>query len=432
MVIKMKGTNYSMEEVKKITVVQTVVDGKRTGKEASELLGLSERQIWRLVKKVKENGISGIKHGNCNKEPKNKIPEEVVTKIIELKKKYEYEDANFNHFRDLLEEKENIKISYSCLYNILKRNGFVSKNKHKDRIIHRRRKRKSHEGDLVQADGTPFAWFEDGIMYSVHGFIDDATGKVLGLYMTKNECLLGYLEALRYMLNNFGIPKVIYPDKYSVFFPTSKQTVSIEEQLQGKETPTTQFMDIVSTLGIHMYPASTSQAKGRIERLWRTLQDRLITEFRINNIKTPEQANAFFAKYIPKYNKQFAVQAEEKETHFSKVPDYIVLDTLLSIKLQRVIDNSGTFTINGQRFQILNNKILPNVKVNIYINKKNGITVIHNDIRYKVICGNDVPSYYSTHTMNELYRQNNEKVVEFALSLLTFDNKINEPILTSS
>ena len=421
-----------MKDIKKLVVIQTVVDGTRTGKEASELLHLSERQIWRLVKKVKEGGMEGIKHGNSNKVPKNKIPLETVNEIIKLKKSYEYEEANFSHFRDLLQERENIKISYPALYTIMKDNGFTSKNKHKERIVHRRRKRKSCEGDLVQADGTPFAWFEDGIMYSIHGFIDDATGKVLGLYMTKNECLLGYLEALRYMLKNYGCPKVIYPDKYSVFFPTQKQKVSIEDELQGKQAPTTQFMDIVSTLGIHMYPASTSQAKGRIERLWKTLQDRLITEFRINNIKTVDQANAFFNQYIPKYNKQFAVKPEQEESHFSKVPDYLNLDLLLSIKYQRTIDNAGSFTINSTRFQILNNKILPNTKVDIYINKKNGIIVIHNDVQYKVICGSDVPSNYSTHTMNSLYRENNKKVVEFALSMLTYDSKINEPILTNS
>lgn len=428
----MKGNYYSMEEVKKLTVIQMVIDNKRTGKEASEILELSERQIWRLVKKVKENGIDGIKHGNQQRIPKNKIPLDTINKIIDLKKSYDYEKANFNHFRDLLEERENIKLSYSCLYNILIKNGFVSKNKHKDRIVHRRRKRKEHEGDLVQADGTPFAWFEDGILYSIHGFIDDATGKILGLYMTKNECLLGYLEALRYMLTNFGSPKVIYPDKYSVFFPTSKQKVTIEEELQGKKIPTTQFMNIITTLGIKMYPASTSQAKGRIERLWKTLQDRLITEFRINHIKTPEEANKFFLKFIPKYNKQFAVAPLKKESHFSNVPDYINLDLLLSMKLQRVIDNSGSFTISNRKFQIINNKILPNVKVDIYINKKNGIIVLHNNIQYKVICGEDVPNSYSMHTMNSLYKENNKNVVDFALSLLSFDNKVHEPILVSS
>ena len=428
----MKGNYYTMKDVQKMVVIQSVVDHKRTGKEASAALNLSERQVWRLVNKAKKDGIQGLKHGNSSKSPKNKISDEVVAKVVELKKSYKYEAANFKHFTELLEENENIKLSYSTVYNILKKHGFISKNKHRDKVTHRRRRRKEHEGDLVQVDGTPYAWFEDGVYYSIHGFIDDATGKVLGLYMMKNECLLGYLEVLRYMLKNFGIPKVLYPDKYSVFFPTSKQKLSIEEQLEGKTVPTTQFMNIITTLGMKMYPAATSQAKGRIERLWKTLQDRLITEFRINNITTPEQANDFFVKFIPKYNKQFAVEAEKPESHFTKVPDFINLDLLLCAKLQRVIDNSGSFTINNQLFQIIDNKILPNVKVDIYISKKKGIFVIHDNIEYKVLCGSDVPSYYSSQTVNQLYKENNAKVVEFATNLLTYDSKVIEPLLTSS
>lgn len=428
----MKGKSYTMIELKKMIVIQSVIDNKRTGKEASEALNISERQVWRLVKKVKEGGIDNIKHGNYNRTPQNKTPDDIVDKIVNLKKSYQYENANFKHFTELLSEKENINLSYSTVYNILKKNGFVSKNNHKDRKTHRRRKRKEHEGDLVQADGTPFAWFEDCKMYSIHGFIDDATGKILGLYMTENECLLGYLEALRYMFEHYGVPKVIYPDKYSVFFPTRKQKLTIEEELEGKKTPTTQFMDIITTLGIVMYPASTSQAKGRIERLWKTLQDRLITEFRINNIKTPEQANEFFKDFIPKYNNKFAIPAASDISHFSKVPDYIDLDLLLCAKFTRIIDNSGSFTIQGERFQIINNKILPNVKVNIYISKKRGIIVIHDNTEYKVICGTDVPSKYSTITAKKLYQENNTKVVEFAMNMLTYDSKKNEPLLTST
>lgn len=306
------------------------------------------------------------------------------------------------------------------------------KNSHKDRRTHRRRKRRENEGDLVQADGTPFDWFENGKMYSIHGFIDDATGKILGLYMMQNECLLGYLESLRYMLKNHGIPKVIYPDKYSVFFPAKNQKLTIEEELEGKKTPTTQFMNIISTLGIVMYPASTSQAKGRVERLWRTLQDRLITEFRINNIKNIEQANDFFEKFIPRYNDKFAVLPASNVSHFSKVPDYINLDLLLCAKLTRVIDNAGSFTIQGERFQIIDNKILPNVKVDIYMSKKIGIIVVHDNTEYKVIHGTDVPSKYSTITAKKLYQENNAKVVEFATSMLTYDSKTNEPLLTST
>ena len=428
----MKGNVYTMTEVKKMIVIQSVIDNKRTGKEASEALNISERQVWRLVKKVKDGGIDKIKHGNYNRITKNKVPDEIVNKILELKKSYKYELANFKHFTELLNEEENIKLSYSTIYNILKRNGFISKNKHKERRTHRRRKRKESEGDLVQADGTPFDWFGTGKKQSIHGFIDDATGKILGLYMMDNECLLGYLESLRYMLKNYGIPKVIYPDKYSVFFPNKKQKLTTEEELEGKKEPTTQFMNIITTLGITMYPASTSQAKGRIERLWRTLQDRLVTEFRINNIKNSEQANEFFKKFIPKYNKQFSVPAFNEISHFSKVPSYINLDLLLCAKLTRVIDNSGTFTIQGQKFQIIDNKILPNVKVDVYMSKTKGIIVIHDNIEYKVMCGNDVPSRYSTITANKLYQENNANVVEFVTKMLTYDSKANEPLLTSS
>lgn len=428
----MKGKIYTMKEVNKMIIIQSVIDNKRTGKEASEALALSERQIWRLVKKAKNNGIDSLKHGNCNKIPKNKITDDIVETIVELKKTYNYEDANIKHFTELLSERENINLSYSTVYNILKQNGIISKNKHKDRKTHRRRKRKEHEGELVQADGTPFEWFEDGNSYSIHGYIDDATGKILGLYMMENECLLGYLETLRYMLKHHGIPKILYPDKYSVFFPAKKQKVTIDEQLEGKQTPTTQFMRVITTLGITMFPASNSQAKGRVERLWKTLQDRLITEFRINNIKTPDEANKFFEKYIPSYNKKFAVKPASEISYFSKVPDYINLDLLLCAKLTRVIDNAGSFTIQGQRFQIINNKILPNSKVDIYMSKKKGIIVLHDNTEYNVLCGEDVPSKYSTKTAKQLYQENNKKVVEFATNMLSYNSKENEPLLTSS
>ena len=136
---------------------------------------------------------------------------------------------------------------------------------------------------MLQVDGTPFDWFGDGQKYSLHGFIDDATGKITGLYMCKNECLLGYLEVLRQTLENYGIPISLYPDKYSVFFPPKKvdDHITIEEQLNGREKGITQFGRIVEELGIEMFAASSPQAKGRIERLWETLQSRLVTEFRI-------------------------------------------------------------------------------------------------------------------------------------------------------
>lgn len=428
----MKGNEFTNMELKRLNIIQSVIDGKRTGKEASITLNVTERQVWRLVAKVKSNGELGIKHRNKFNKPKHSINDDLKKQIIVLKSSDDYCDTNFSHFKELLEEREDIKISYTPLYNLLTEAGIKSKKKHKDRKIHRRRKRKPYEGDMAQADGTPFDWFKDGNMSSLHGFIDDATGKVLGLYMCEHECLLGYLEALRQMLVNHGSPRYIYPDRYSVFFPAKSQKVTIEEQLEGKEKPTTQFGRIIDFLGIEMFPASSSQAKGRIERLWGTLQDRLITEFKLNGVKTIEQANEFLPNYIKKYNKRFAVLPEKEESKFVKVPSYINLNFLLTSKLTRVIDNAGTFTIKNKQFQIVNNKILPNVKVDIYMSKKIGIIVEHNNTQYKVICVDDVPNKYSTLNLNQLAKEHSLAVNAFVTEMLEFNAKEFEPLLTSS
>lgn len=421
-----------MDELKRITIIQSVMDRKRTQKEAAISLHLSERQIRTLVKRYREEGPEGLKHKNKTHKPSHAFSSELKNKIITLKLSDDYCDTNFAHFRDLLKERENIKISYSALYNLLKSNHIDSKKSHRDRKTHRRRKRKEAEGLLVQTDGTPYDWFGIGKRYSLHGYVDDATGKILGLYMCENECLMGYLEITRQMLKNYGSPVAIYSDKYSVFFPTISQKVTVEEQLQGKEKPTTQFKRIMDVLGIELIPASTSQAKGRIERLWETLQDRLYTEFKINHISTIEEANKFLPKYIEKYNKKFAIEPECKESKFIPLPAYVDLDFLLTNKLTRVIDNAGTFSINNKVFQVVDNDILPNTKVNIYISHKIGIIVEYKQKRYKVICLANVPSRYSTLNLNKLCKEHELEVKQFATNLCNFNSKEYDPLLVSS
>ena len=262
----MKEGLYTMNEIKRISIIQSVIDKKRTQKEAATALNISERQIRKIVKRFKEEGPDGIKHKNKLHKPSHAFSDEFKQKIIKLKLSEDYIDTNFSHFKDLLEEREHIKISYSALYNILKNENINSKKSHRCKKIHRRRKRKECDGMLVQTDGTPFDWFNIGKKFSLHGYIDDASGKVLGLYMCENECLMGYLEITRQMVTNYGSPVTIYSDKYSVFFPTASQKITLEEQLVGKEKPTTQFYRIMDFLGIELIAASTSQAKGRIER----------------------------------------------------------------------------------------------------------------------------------------------------------------------
>ena len=428
----MKEGMFNMNEIKRISIIQSVVDKKRTQKEAAIALKVSDRQVRNLVKRFREEGPEGLKHKNKFHKPAHAFQQDVIDKIINLKLSDNYVDTNFSHFRDLLKEREGISISYSALYNILKSNNINSKKSHRDRKIHRRRKRKEYEGLLVQTDGTPYDWFSVGKNYSLHGYIDDATGKILGLYMCENECLLGYLEITRQMLENYGSPVAIYSDKFSVFFPAKSQKLTVEDELNGKKKPTTQFKRIMDSLGVELIAASTSQAKGRIERLWETLQDRLTIEFKLNNITTIEDANNFLPSYIEKYNAQFAIEPTNKKSKFIPIPAYIDLDLLLAGKWTRVLDSSGTFTIQNHKFQVADKNILPGAKVDVYISHKIGIIVLYNKKRYKVICSEDVPSKYSTLTFKKFCKEHQAKVLEVATSLCSYNSKEQYPLLTSS
>ena len=374
------------KDLKRATLIEACIKGECTVKQVADALGLSERRVKQIKKEVKENGVKSIQHGNRGRKPKNTISDETRKKILELRSSYEYEISNFKHFQELLKERENIDISYSALYNILRNAGIKSPKKHHKTKLHHRRKRKECEGMMLQADGTPFDWFGSGEKYSLHGFIDDATGKVTGLYMCKNECLLGYLEVLRQTLENYGIPISLYPDKYSVFFPPKKVNdhITIEEQLNGREKGITQFGRIVEDLGITMFAASSPQAKGRIERLWETLQSRLVTEFRINKITSIEQANKFLITYIVKYNSQFAIKPQNKQNMFLKLSKRYNLDELLCVRFERTIDNAGVFSINNSKFQIMDKSLPPKTKIQVYLSKKIGMRVKSNNKVYDV------------------------------------------------
>ena len=374
------------KDIKRATLIEACINGECTVKQVANALGLSERRVKQIKKEVKENGVKSIQHGNRGRKPKNTIPIETRKTILELRSSYEYEISNFKHFQELLKERENINISYSALYNILHSAGIKSPKKHRKSKLHHRRKRKECEGMMLQADGTPFDWFGDGKKYSLHGFIDDATGKITGLYMCKNECLLGYLEVLRQTLENYGIPISLYPDKYSVFFPPKKVNdhITLEEQLNGREKGITQFGRIVEELGIEMFPASSPQAKGRIERLWETLQSRLVTEFRIHHISSIESANKFLVSYIKKYNLQFSVPATNAQNVYLKLPKRYNLDELLCVKFERTIDNAGVFSLNNSKFQILDKSLPPKTKIQIYLSQKIGMRVKSNNKIYNV------------------------------------------------
>jgi hypothetical protein len=228
------------------------------------------------------------------------------------------------------------------------------------------RPRKARCGELVQTDATPFDWFGDGSMAALHGYQDDATGDILGLYLCENECLQGYFEAFRAVLTGYGVPDGIYADRIGIYFVNTKhpENWSIEEQLAGKTLEKTQFGLIAEKLGCTLIPAGSPQAKGRIERLWETLQSRLPQFFIMNGIHDIKTANAALPQFIADFNSRFHREPENKtETAFVPLPPDYDLDTLLTARYARKTDNAGCFSFQRYTFRIISAK--PLVKKNI-------------------------------------------------------------------
>lgn len=379
----------TQKQLNRYRIIQNLIEGNLKPCEAAKALDLSERQIYRLKKGVEDEGVSFLIHKNTNKKPLHTFDDDFKQKIVKLKKTDKYKDANFKHFQELLLEHEDISISYNALYNLLTSNGIVSPKKRRKPKNHHRRKRKSRKGMLIQMDATPFEWFDDNNKYSLHGAIDDASGEIVGLYITKNECLHGYLEITRQMILNHGIPACVYTDRHTIFRSPNASKVSIEEQLDGKIINDTQFGRAMKELGIAIITARSPQAKGRVERLWNTLQSRLPVEFKIAGITTVEEANEFLLKYISKFNLMFAVEPEDIELAYRKLPDNLILDHILCVKQTRTIDNGSVFSIHNRHFQILKNPGLPEIpkksKITVIISTSVGIKAEYQGNVYEVI-----------------------------------------------
>jgi transposase len=343
------------QEYRKELIVQGVA-GNMKNIDIATRLYISCRQVQAIKAKYKKYGDSIFIHGNTGRQAPNHLQNSVVQNIINIKNIANedgqiYQNVNFNHFSELIQEKYQMPVSRSSVYNILNGAGFTSPKKRKIKKqskIHLLRPRKESFGELVQADGSSFNWLGDGKLNCIQGFIDDATGIPLGLYMTKNECLSGYLEATRMMLVNYGIPEQMYPDRSGIFFINNKK-----DSRSDKEN-LTQYGRIMKELGVDMFPAYSPQAKGRIERFWQTIQSRLPVEFRIRGIKTIDEANEFFPEYMKLYSKRFAVAPVNSNSKFVKLSldDIIKLNEILAVKIKRKTDHSGVVSVFGNRFII--------------------------------------------------------------------------------
>ena len=369
----------SQKQLNRYVVVEKSLAGMISVKEAAEILSISTRQVIRLRKGVSENGVFTLVHKNQGRTPVHALESGIKEKIVSLKLSKKYLESNFMHFQELLMKHESIEVSYSLIYQTLTEAGIKSPKKRRRTKVHHRRKRMAQEGMLVQIDASPFAWFGGQEKYALHGAIDDATGKVVGLHITEKECLQGYFETTRQLVENFGIPLSLYSDRHTIFLSPLQGKLTIEEQLEGKVCNDTQFGRAMNELGVNIIPARSPQAKGRVERLWNTLQSRLPVEFQIAGISTPEQANRFLEEeYINEFNKLFAVEAADKEVAFRRLED-IDLSSILCVKEKRKVDAGGVFSFYGRHFKVIADKNQPPVptrtQITVCISNITGIRV---------------------------------------------------------
>jgi transposase len=384
----------TQREMTRLIVIHQTIDKVITIREAAELLDLSERQVIRLKKGVLEEGDAFIIHKNRGRKPKHAFSDEFKNTIVDLKKSEEYRDVNFSHFVDLLAEK-GINVSYSSVYRILTEAGISSPRKHREHKAHRRRERMPRKGMLVQIDASEHDWIDGLPPFTLHGAIDDATGEILALFFTQEECMEGYFEIIRQITTNHGIPLSLYSDRHTIFVSPNDGKLSIEEQLAGKTVNLTQFGRAMEELGINIIKAKSPQAKGRVERLWNTLQDRLKAELKIYGINSIEAANAFLPRFIESYNKRFGVEPEDPQPAFRPLDPDINLDYILCIKETRTIIESSAFSYKGKYYQLIKDgkkaPAMPKAKLTVLFSPKIGVKALYGGVVYDTLLLQDRP-----------------------------------------
>ena len=380
----------SQEQLKTLTVINRFIDKSISRQQAAELLGLSTRQITRLKKGVLTSGAESLIHKNTGRKPAHAVSDEMKEAVLKIYSRPELSGVNFLHFKDILLADFGISLSYSAISSILKNAGFDSPKKKKIRHRTHRRKRKPHPGQLIQIDATPFEWFGGKTRYALHGAIDDATGSVVGLFLTRNECLYGYLETMRQCYIDFGVPQTVYSDNHTIFRSPKTGKLSVDELIAGKTVHLTQFGRSMHELGVDIIFAKTPQAKGRVERLWQTLQSRLPVEFAKRGIRTLSEANHFLeTEYRELFNQKFSV-TPEAESIFVPVAEGADLDSILCVKHTRKTDAAGTFSFKNRCFQILDEGfpiINARREITVLVNPRFGIRVkyggrVYDTIRY--------------------------------------------------
>ena len=341
----------SQRELQRVKVIENAVAGHITVPEAAKLLSLSERQVKRLKKRCVPGEVEWVKHGNRGQSRPWRMGKRARAKVLRLAQG-KYAGFNDSHLSEKLQEVEGMELSRETVRRILRGAGRASPQKRRPPRYRSRRERRPRKGMMVLTDGSRERWLEDrGPALTLIGFQDDADSEVLAAqFQLECEDTVGYLRVLRALVEAHGVPLSLYRDRHSAF-QRNDDHWSEAERMAGRQEPT-HLGRALEELGIEQIAALTPQAKGRIERLWKTFQDRLRSELRLAKAKTVEQANAVLARFLPVYNRKFGKAARETGNDFRELDEGANRDRLFSLRYERTVGQDHTIHFGARVLQL--------------------------------------------------------------------------------
>jgi transposase len=366
----------SQKESNRLYVIHQAIDKAINQEQAAALLKLSDRQVRRIVRNVKQEGNAGISHKSRGKRAHNRIADKIKDKATTLCRDT-YKDFGPTHASEKLLAVHNIKVSDETLRGWFQQEHIPYKSR-KKRPHRQWRKRKAYRGEMVQMDGSHHDWFEGrGPVCVLMGYVDDATGRVYARFY-EYEGTLPAMDSFKRYIRLYGLPQSVYLDRHSTYKSMAKQT--IEEELNDIR-PMSHFEKSLAELDVEVIHAYSPQAKGRIERQFGTFQDRVVKEMRLAGVTNIAEGNTFLDRYLPEYNRKFAKEAAEQANYHRPIVNKRALDTILSIKTERSLRNDFTVAHNKILYQITNN--IRAKKVTVEERTDGSMYILHNGLRLK-------------------------------------------------
>ena len=371
--------SLSKEETRRLEVLIRLHDRVLTAREASGILGLSERQVRRILSAYREDGAAVLAHGNRGRKPLHTVSDEDRTRVLELAVT-KYQGYNHQHLSEVLAN-DGIERSRATVRRILIAGGLRSPKKRRSKKHRQRRERYAQEGMLIQVDGSKHDWLEGrGPWLSLMLGIDDATGKLVGGVFREQEDAQGYMLLMREIVRRHGVPLAIYRDGHSTFERSKHETETLEEQLTGRLIPT-QFGRVLEELGITSIHAHSPQAKGRIERSFGTLQDRLVKALRAAGASTLAEANVVLQRFIATFNDLFSVTPADPNLAYRELPTSFRPDEVFCFKYLRSVSTDNTVQFFRRRIQIQpsgSRSSYARLKVEVHERLDGSIAIYHN------------------------------------------------------